>query len=56
MDIIVVLDCCFAFLASRTNQPNHRRIDVLCANEERDPLAFAAKTFLYSETSRGDKV
>lgn len=42
VDVIIILDCCFAFLASRTNQPNHRRVDILCANEKRDPIAFAA--------------
>ena len=47
VDIVVALDCCFAFLASRTNQPNHRRIDVLCANEEHCHLHIHASVLFH---------
>lgn len=43
VDVVVILDCCFAFLASRTNEPNYRRVDILSGSEERNPTALGAK-------------
>lgn len=43
VDVVVILDCCYAFLASRTGNPNHRRVDILSASEERNPTALGAK-------------
>ena len=37
VDVVVILDCCFAFLASRSNEPNYRRVDILSASDERNP-------------------
>lgn len=44
VDVIIILDCCFSFLASRTARQQHRRVDILCANERRDPVALGAGT------------
>ncbi|KAJ9294601.1 hypothetical protein DTO271G3_6869 [Paecilomyces variotii] len=42
IDIIVMLDCCYSFLASRDIDKNKRLVEFLCANDTRDPIAFSA--------------
>lgn len=41
VDIIIILDCCYSFLASRaTTEPQTRLAEILTAGDKNDPIAF----------------
>ncbi|KAJ9324540.1 hypothetical protein DTO027B5_7349 [Paecilomyces variotii] len=40
VDILVIFDCCWSFLASRTMKPGARLVEIITAGDERDPIAF----------------
>lgn len=44
IDIIVIFDCCYSFLAARNTETKSRVVEILSAGDERDPVAFAAGT------------
>lgn len=45
VDVIIVLDCCYSFLATRDANPESRIVEILSAGREAaDPIAFAAGT------------
>jgi hypothetical protein len=44
VDVIMIFDCCYNFLATRTTNPASRIVEILTAGDERDPIAFQAGT------------
>ncbi|KAJ9245641.1 hypothetical protein DTO169E5_360 [Paecilomyces variotii] len=46
LDIILIFDCCFSFLATRNPSPKSRIVEILTAGDDRDPIAFSAGTQL----------
>ncbi|WEW60804.1 hypothetical protein PRK78_006292 [Emydomyces testavorans] len=66
IDVIIIFDCCYSFLASRNGSTESRNVEILSAGDERDPVAFAAGTKnsltskllieIRSRAQRGDKL
>jgi hypothetical protein len=44
VDVLLMLDCCYSYLAVRKFNPSSRIVEVIIAGEARDPIAFAAGT------------
>ena len=51
LDVLFIFDCCFSFLATREMITGSRIVEVLAANNSRDPIAFGAKS-VHSFTSK----
>jgi hypothetical protein len=66
VDVVVIFDCCYSFLAARNTNSQSRIVEMLSAGDESDPVAFAAGTKnsftskllieIRSRSQRGDKL
>lgn len=41
VDIVIMMDCCYPYMLTNT-QPGYRRVDILAAADEKDPVAFGS--------------
>jgi hypothetical protein len=40
IDIVIIFDCCYSFLSTRNANTESRKLEILAANDVRDPVAF----------------